>query len=134
MIENAVVCEIDNDTVSVILENECGESCGHCSKKNKKETIQVYNTSGLNIKKGDRVEIYAAPAKTILAGFLIFIVPLLLFVIFYFAGSLIFPSGDEAALFLCGISGIAFGFLLNLVISLVRRRKELPEITKILSD
>jgi positive regulator of sigma E activity len=117
-----------------MMEKDCGESCTHCSQKKHNNAIQVYNPSGFPVKKGDKVEIYAHPGKTILAGFLVFIVPLILFVVFYFTGSLVFPSADDGVLFFCGIAGVAAGFLLNLFISMARRQKDLPEITKILTD
>lgn len=134
MIEKAIVCEINKSKIRVMLEHDCQESCGHCSQKDKKESLLVYNKSNLALKAGDRIEIYAAPAKTILAGFLIFIVPLLLFIVFYFAGHLIFESGDDLIPFLCGLSGIAVGFLLNLAIKLIRKEEDLPEITKVYTD
>lgn len=134
MTERAIVCEINNSKVRVMIEHDCQEACLHCSQKDKKESLLVYNKSHLVLKPGDKVEIYAAPAKTILAGFLVFIVPLLLFIAFYFAGHLLFKSRDDLIPFLCGISGIVFGFLLNVGIKLIRRQEELPEITKVYSD
>lgn len=134
MIEKAIVCEIINNKVRVMIENECGESCGKCSRKNNKESLLVYNKSSFRLKKGDVVEIYAAPGKTILAGFLIFIVPLILFIVFYFTGNLVFTSGDELIPFLCGLSGVAFGFLLNFAVKAFRKHEDLPEITKVCTD
>jgi positive regulator of sigma E activity len=131
MLETAIVCEISEDRIKVIIDDECGESCLHCSKKGHKNFIIVQNKAGFTIKTGDRVEIYASPSKTILAGFFVFIMPLILFGIFYFTGKMIAESGNELIPFLSGIAGIGFGFLLNFFIKKIRKQEDFPEITKV---
>ena len=134
MNETAIICDINGTTIRATISSECGESCLNCSKPKHKDSIHVLNTSHLDIKVGDRVEIYASPGKTILAGFLIFIVPLLLFIVFFFVGQRITGTDGELIPFLCGIGGIGVGFLINVVVKSIRKQKDLPEIIKIYSN
>jgi positive regulator of sigma E activity len=133
MNETATICEINDESIRATISSECGDSCLHCTKPKHKESVRVKNPLKLDIKIGDMVEIYASPGKTILAGFLIFIVPLLLFIVSYFTGKTITGTVDELIPFLCGIGGIGVGFLLNVIIKSIRKEKDLPEIIKIYS-
>jgi positive regulator of sigma E activity len=134
MNETAVICEVKDKSIRATISRDCSESCLHCTKPKHKGSILVHNSSGLEVKAGDMVEIYAPPGKTILAGFLIFIVPLLLFIVFYFLGKAITGTEDDLIPFLCGIGGIGAGFLLNVMIKHIRNQKDLPEIIKIYTE
>ena len=131
MNENAIVYEIQDDKIKVVIENGCSESCLHCSQGIKRQSFLVHKKPDLMLKIGDRVEIYMAPQKTILAAFLIFIVPIILFFIFYFTGKIISGAGDELIPFFCGLGGIGAGFLLNFIIKVLRKQEDLPEIIKV---
>jgi positive regulator of sigma E activity len=133
MNETAVICEIKDDIIRATISAECGESCLHCTKPKHKNSVQVQNSAHLEIKPGDRVEIYASPGKTILAGFFIFIIPLLFFILFYFFAQRITQTESELIPFVCGSAGIGAGFLLNLIIKKIRKQKDLPEIIKVYS-
>ncbi|MBN2440410.1 MAG: SoxR reducing system RseC family protein [Spirochaetales bacterium] len=134
MNEKATICEINEDKIRVMFSGDCGESCHHCSQSNHKQSILVSNTSGLNIKIGDHVEIFASQGRTILAAFLIFIVPLLLFIPFYFIGRSITGTNNELIPFLCGILGIGVGFLINVAIKKIRKNRDLPDIVRVYPD
>ena len=135
MTENGVVCEVkDNQRVSVIIEATCGENCLHCTKSNKREIVQALNKSGTPLYQGDRVEIYISPGKAILTGFLIFIVPLVLFIVFYMAGKTIFNTGDSLVSFLFGVAGVAAGFLFNIGVGRRRKESDYPEIIRVVDS
>lgn len=83
---------------------------------------------------GDIVEIYLSPWKAIKAGFMILMLPLILFLLFYFAGSGWLLAGNESGSLLLGTAGIALGFLINLVLKLKSKQQELPMILRVVQD
>ena len=114
---------------------ECG-SCTHCTLgKEKQETsVEARNLSALPLKIGDTVEISLSPWKSIKAGFLILIMPLLLFFVLYLFGKHLLGIDSETANIFLGISGIAIGFLINILIKRFQSRPDLPEITRIVES
>ena len=114
---------------------ECG-SCTHCTLgKEKQETsVEARNLNALSLKIGDTVEIFLSPWKAIKAGFLILIMPLLLFFILYLFGKHLLGIESETANIFLGISGIAIGFLINILIKRFQRRPDLPDITRIVES
>lgn len=89
------------------------------------------NSQSLAIKIGDRVEYFIAPGKAIKAGFLVLIVPILVFFLFYYVTGLLWSEAVETTKVLVGIGGIVMGFVMNF--ALKSKTREYPEITKVLS-
>ena len=137
MVERATVAEVHDDFITVRCEAECA-GCGGCSRK-KERIFKVRNSRDFWLEVGDTVDIYISSLKAIRAGFLLLILPLLLFFPFYAGAGLICSAARESgAVFevikvLAGFTGIAFGFWLNLIWKRSAKRQELPEVYRIVS-
>ncbi|MBN1699247.1 MAG: SoxR reducing system RseC family protein [Spirochaetales bacterium] len=134
MLEHAVVCSLEGNTIEVVIDRDCGEHCLHCSRDKRKHRIRVSNSKNLDVTTGDRVEIYLAPSKAILAGFFVFILPLLLFVLFYWTARTGFRSDNEAIPAAAGLCGIVAGFIINVLIKKLRKKEVLPDIVSVVSE
>jgi positive regulator of sigma E activity len=99
--------------------------------KRKERLFAARNSQSLTIRIGDRVEYFIAPGKAIKAGFLVLIVPILVFFLFYYLTGVLWPEAGETAKVLVGIGGIIMGFLMNF--ALKNRIREYPEITRVFS-
>ncbi len=134
MYEIAQVITIKNNShVIVSCNTSACESCqagALCSTKGK--TFTARNSSKQPLHKGDMVELYLPPGKTIFAGFITLMVPLILFPVGYYLGATLFPSSQEIIHILIGVAGIAFGFFLSGMFSKIKSSQYTPEITKIM--
>jgi positive regulator of sigma E activity len=92
--------------------------------------IETKNTRCLDLRPGDRVEYFVAPGKAIKAGFLVLIVPILVFFLFHFLVGAIWKHSGETARVLAGVGGITLSFFM----SFARRSRirEFPEITRVI--
>jgi positive regulator of sigma E activity len=95
----------------------------------KERLFAVQNTRSFALKTGDRVEYFIAPGKAVKAGFLVLIVPILVFFLFYYLTGLVWREAGETARVLAGVGGIALGFVMNF--ALKNRIREYPEITRV---
>ncbi len=110
----------------------CGGGGGGCSHgfKQKDTTLKARNVRNLPLQVGDTVELFLSSRKAIGAGFLMFIVPLLLFILFYYTGQSFLNIASEPLKVLMGTGGLALGLALNLVLRLAGRGGDLPDIVK----
>jgi positive regulator of sigma E activity len=120
-------------TVEYCDNADCG-TCSTCSHlfKQKKTTVEVHNPRALSLSPGDLVEIFLSPAKALRAGFLVLILPILLFFPLYLLGRDLLKIELEIVNVLLGTSGILFGFLINLYLRRIRATEDLPEISRVL--
>lgn len=133
MTETGTIISIEHDRYIVeCAQNPDCHSCTHCDKGREHRRMEARNPAGLELETGNRVEVYLAPGKTIMASFLVLIVPLMLFILFYYVGRRLLPRVSDPVLALLGIAGIAVGFLLNLTFK--RKPQDLPRITRILDE
>lgn len=134
MTEKGKVLEINGTEVTLgFCENEACKSCGGhlCNVKEKHYTAE--NKKGIPLRRGDVVEVFIDPGKTVLASFMLLIVPLLLFFLFYLLGNRFMEA--EIANVGLGTLGLAGGFGLNLLIARKRKGKEeLPRIVRVLEE
>ena len=80
MVETGIVNSIDGNIVKMGCgPNEGCESCSSSFCSTDTRVFEAINTQGLDIGRGDTVDVYLAPGKTVAAGFLVLIVPLILF-------------------------------------------------------
>lgn len=86
--------------ISVIRESACGGNCASCGGCNARTVVSAKNT--IEAKVGDKVEMEMASSKVLYTAFIVYALPLLLLIVFYFVGAAL--SGSE------GI-GIASGFI-----------------------
>ena len=86
-------------------DTSCGHSCavGVLLGDRKNMTVRVKNTLGA--KPGDTVELETKDKTVLMSAFTVFILPLALAFVFYFASRAIFDSAGISAL--CALAGIA---------------------------
>lgn len=135
MYEQATVLTIENHGhVTVSCKTDSCANCKASSFCAAKERIFVAdNVHDLNLHPGETVELYLPPMKTIWAGFITLLVPLLLFPVGYYFPLLFIEAPDEGTKIIGGIGGIAVGFLLARIFSRRKGYKYLPHIVRVVS-
>ena len=133
MTETGVVRKIANEVVTV----ECSptpkcEGCTTCSSVDGSRTMEAVNRSGSELRTGDRVEVRVSASVTAQASFLVLILPLALFILFYFILQKAAPASSEALRVVFGLGGLLSGFGLNFLFR--GKHRELPEIVAVKSD
>jgi len=134
MIEKGKILNIKDKTVTLSCADLSGgcKSCkasSFCSVAN--HTFNAVNRKNIDLKSGDLVEIHLPTGRTIFSGFMVLIFPLILFIIFYLAGSHLFSLGEGISTFL-GISGLAVGFGITAFYNKINKLQNTPNITKLL--
>lgn len=125
MTQIATVVKINNNgmaEVQVARKTACGHDCSKCSGCSQVVTgetvIQAKNE--LNAKKGDQVLIESKTSKILAAAMIVYILPFLLFFVFYFAVSALF-SYQESSL---PVVGGLIGFFLGIISAVCWDRRE----------
>jgi len=98
----------------------------------KERSFPASNRRKFVLHEGDMVEIHVDPFGAIKAAFMVFIFPLLCFLLFYNI-SLKFSS-SEPVLYLTGTCGLFAGFFTNVLIRKIKGPGEMPSVEKILSQ
>lgn len=94
----------------------------------KERSFPVVNPDGQAVNKGDFIEVSVETGLTIGAAFLVFIVPLLLFILAYGVGGLFIESeGLRVAL---GLAGLGVGLVLPAGINLLKKEKSFPRLER----
>jgi positive regulator of sigma E activity len=132
MNEQGVINKIKGRIATICINQQCGEGCGHCSSHGKPITMKAENDMNLELKIGDKVEIYAPEGQAILVGFMIFILPLILFIGFYYMASLLFPGQGAYIPVIAGFFGIGLAFIVNLLFGRINKTTGYPKIIKII--
>ncbi len=136
MYEHASVVSInDNGMVTVSCDSVACESCQAGALCNTKGKFFVAgNDTNIKLSIGDTVELYLPPGKTILAGFMALMLPLLLFPLGYYLTLAFKADATEIVRVLFGVVGIAFGFLITNIFSRLKAKEYTPQITRVLSE
>ena len=132
MTEKAIIRSVDGR----IAKMGCGpaEGCESCSSSfcsADKREFEAINQKGFELNAGDIVDVYLAPGKTIAAGFLVLIVPLILFATGYIFTGRFSPESTEGARALVGLCGLAAGFALSYYYSKRKRESSMPVIVAV---
>ena len=135
MIEQGKITDINGEEIILSCSSLSGgcKSCSgnsFCSVNGK--VFSALNDKKIDLESGDTVEIYLPPGRTVFAGFMVLIFPLLTFILFYVAGSWIF-RGSEGLGVLSGILGLAAGFGITFTYNKVSKRKNTPQITRLIN-
>ena len=137
MKEKATVRKIEGRilTVSCGTADQCAVCAGKgfCASPGARE-FTVFNRFNISVTPGDSVEIVLPPGKTIWAGFMVLILPLILFCIFYLLGSRVFHIPGEGRNALLGLAGLAAGFGLSLLVNRGRKERNMPFVEKVVSE
>jgi positive regulator of sigma E activity len=130
MTERGIVVRIEGEQVGIRCLPEACSSCGSCSRREREHLVRAVNRTGRDLQQGDQVEMYIHPGRAVLSGFLVLILPLLLFFPGYYLPEL-FGVRAEAVRVVLGLAGVAVGFLFNIVRTRTRKTQELPEIIRL---
>jgi positive regulator of sigma E activity len=120
-----------NDGPTVIVECRPGVSCASCKSplcKPKNRVFQARNSGRLELAEGDLVEVFLAPAQALRSGFVVFILPLVLFGAAYAGTAALLPSTSDDIRVLAGLGGLAAGFIAVFLAG--KKLKDLPEVTR----
>lgn len=134
MYEHASVLSLqDNGVVTVMCQTAGCENCkagSFCATKGK--TFIAQNDTEQTISVGDMVELYLPPGKTVLAGFVALLVPVLLFPVGYYLPSALVADVGEGVRIISGIGGIAVGFMISRIFSKAKAKEYIPKITRVI--
>ncbi|MBN2050150.1 MAG: SoxR reducing system RseC family protein [Spirochaetales bacterium] len=129
MTETAKIITIDGDTALVGCD-AASDACHSCAGSPfcnlKERTYEALVNPGINVTSGDRVRVYLPPGKTIISGFMVLILPLLLFLLFYFLSGRLLGLKDEGLRALCGVFGLFLGFGGSFFFARKNRKKHMP--------
>lgn len=128
------VLEVSDDkTVLVGCPTEACNGCKaemFCNTKND-NSFTARNDNGLSLKKGDEVELFLPPAKTIGSTALVFGLPLLFFPVGYLFCKFFF-NVNELLNALAGFVFMAIAFSVSAIITAKHRQSLMPVITRVL--
>ena len=109
--------------------NEDGSHSKAFIKLREDFSFKVNNSRNLFLIKGDSVEIFIEPRGAIAITFVMFIMPLILFIVFYSLSGTVLQNSPEFIKILSGISGIVLSFFSTYAFFKLRPQK-LPEVTR----
>lgn len=132
MTETAIVRNLDGEVIKLA----CGhnEGCSSCSSSFCSADTHLFeaaNPKGFELKTGDTVDIYLQPGKTVMAGFLVLILPLLLFAAAYLIAGQFIVDATEGTKAVFGLLGLAGGFLFSFSFSRKRKASSMPVIVSV---
>lgn len=122
-----------DDIFATYHQNDHGGHSRSLIKIQEDLSFKVDNVRNLFLMKGDSVEILIEPKSAIAMTFAMFIMPLILFMVFYSVSGMIFQGNTEIFKILTGISGIVFSFLGTYWFFKLRPQK-LPVVTRKLTS
>lgn len=111
MIEKARVISIDGDRVTLACPD--ADTCKACSSSfcsTKQRRFSAENTNHLELRPDDEVEVFVHPGKAVLAGFMVLILPLLLFILGFDLAGRVLGIVSEAGRAGVGALSLAVGF------------------------
>jgi len=135
MTEQGKITDINGEEIILSCSSLSGgcKSCSgnsFCSTNGK--VFSALNGDNIDLKSGDTVEIFLPPGRTIFAGFMVLIFPLLSFILFFITGSWLF-KGSEGIAVLFGILGLAAGFGITFQYNKISKQNNTPQITKLIN-
>lgn len=126
MTERGTVVRVAGERAGVRLHGMAScSSCGGCSGRKHEHILLAANRSGGALQEGDEVEIEVPGGQAVLSGLLVLVLPLVMFLPFYHLPRLFGLQPAEGWRVLCGLLGVAAGFLVNLI-GPVRKKAQAP--------
>ncbi len=111
--------------VAVKRTTACGGNCGSCESCVFQNELKTPAVNRIQAKPGQKVLIESQSSRIFKAAFLVYVLPLLFFLLGYFLASLFFS--DELVRILCSFAGLALGALV--VVLSQRNVREKDKIT-----
>ena len=124
---------INDDVFATYNKNDNGGHSKSFFKIQDDFSFKVNNSRNLFIKQGDSVEIFIEPRSAIALTFFMFIMPLIIFMVFYSVSGVIFQGNSEFFKIFTGIIGIVVSFLSTYTFFRLHPQKQ-PEITRKLKN
>jgi positive regulator of sigma E activity len=132
MTEVTTVVEIhDKDVLLGCVSSGCSSCAGNSFCNVSGKTFTALNSENLPLKKGDLVDVYLPPGKTIASGFMILMVPLIMFLVGLFGMQAIVPGASDGLQAVGGFIGLALGFGIGFLFGKIKKNSYQPVITRI---
>lgn len=128
MIQTATIRRIEETRVlaGCAPSGGCKSCSGTFCSRDHESVFEVGNPNRFDLEPGDEVELYLAPGKTVFAGFMVLILPLLCFALGF---ALVERATDSDLLGgIGGLAGLGAAFLLGLWRSRTRTTPDAPVI------
>lgn len=125
MTQEAVVTKnLGNGMAEIVVtrQSACGGNCASCQGCAEKNEMRVQAYNPIEAKPGQRVVVESSTAKIIKAAALVYIMPLLFFLLFYALGSL--AALSEGLCVLLSFGGLALGAIILVLIQKFGKSKE----------
>lgn len=133
MIERGIVHKINGDLILIKCQEDCA-ACMGCSRSKQEKIFEVLNRRKYPLTLGDQVDIYVSPLSAVKAGFMVLILPLLLFFPFYYTCGMIWKTAADPIKVIAGLGGIVLGFVINFVRKRFNPKQEMPEIWRVVTE
>lgn len=144
MVQTATVRNLKSNgmaQVQVKRKTACGHNCEECSGCSEVvigDTL-VLARNQKDARPGDVVLIESQSSKILTAAMMVYIMPFLLFFVFYFAGGSFFSTPEGSLPVICGLIGFALGIAFAIVWDRIAKKKgslqfEITEIMQRCSD
>lgn len=129
MKETTRVVEIlPHDVVLGCITSSCESCAGNSFCNVQGKTFTAKNPKAFPLKVGDTVEVFLPPGKTIASGFMILMVPLIMFLLAVIGIKALNPSASEGLQALAGFIGMAAGFLIGYIFGQIKKHSYQPVI------
>jgi sigma-E factor negative regulatory protein RseC len=131
MIEKARVLSIDGDRVTLSCTDAAGcTSCSSAFCGTKQRSFSAENTKDIELHPNDEVEVYVHPGKAVLAGFMVLIFPLVMFILGFEVAGRFLGMASEAARAGVGALALAGGFGAVFLYNQGRGARSMPEVMR----
>ena len=131
MKEISTVMAVSGHTATLGCTSEGCSSCAGNSFCNvKAQTYEAKIPKGLKLVPGEVVEVYLPPGKTILSGFMVLIVPLIMFLVGFVVTGFVMPESTEGVRAIGGFAGLIIGFGIGYLFGRINRLSYMPQIER----
>lgn len=108
----------------------CSSCAGNSFCNVKAQTYEAKIPKGLELAPGEVVEVYLPPGKTILSGFMVLIVPLIMFLVGFVVTGFVIPGSTEGVRAIGGFAGLILGFGIGYLFGRINRLSYMPSIER----
>ena len=131
MKQTGTILSTDNETAEIAIarESACGGNCASCGGCNSVTVVTAINTIGAKV--GDKVEMEMASSKVLFTAFIVYALPIIMFVLAYFAGVKI--SGNDTIGIIIGFLVMALFYAAIIIFSKKNKNKYQLKVEKILN-
>lgn len=130
MTKEVKIISVDKGHITAGCDRNACEGCkGSLFCKGRNSEFEVLNPNNLSVEDGDSVEISMPAGRTIFATAMSLAFPLLCF-LFGMVAAYLASSEREIMQLLCGVAGLAFGFIISSIYFHFTKKKYTPSIER----